>query len=60
MRPHVTIYKVADKGWRFNWNRYDEIPGHDSGVTIGAAIVMGVRCVGIQWARPVVVRREAS
>jgi len=60
MRPRVTIYKGADSMWRFVWNRYNEIPGHDPGVTIGAALVMGNRVVGVQWARPVVVRRVAS
>jgi hypothetical protein len=59
MRPRLTIYTAADRQWRFLWNRYSEIPGHNPGVTIGAAIVLGVRVVGVQWARPVVQRREA-
>ena len=60
IRPRFTTYKAADRGWRFGWNRYNEIPHLDPGVTIGAAVVMGSRCVGVQWARPVVERHKAA
>lgn len=58
IRPRLTIYKGANRAWGFIWNRYNEIPGHDPGVTIGAALVLGSRVVGLQWARPVVERRQ--
>jgi hypothetical protein len=60
MRPRVTIYKAAIRQWRFIWNRYNEIPGLDPGVTLGVAAVIGVWVVGIRWARPVVERHATS
>jgi len=60
IRPRITVYKGADRMWRFVWNRYDEIPHIDPGITIGAAVVLGNHVFGVQWARPVVERREAT
>lgn len=58
IRPRLTTYKAADRQWRVVWNRYNEIPHLDPGVTIGVGVVLGVRVVGIQWARPVVERQK--
>jgi hypothetical protein len=47
IKPRLIRYQVADpKRFKFLWNRYDT-------ATIGAAIVIGKYCYGINWAKPV-------
>ena len=56
IRPRVNTYIAADRMWGFVWNRYNEIPHIDPGVTIGVALVLGIRVISLQWARPTVRR----
>jgi hypothetical protein len=52
-RPRVKVYRAADRGVRFGWNRYDT-------ATIGCGIVLptfgrspGAWCLSLVWARPI-------
>ncbi len=53
-RPKVTIYTAAPPARiRLAWNRYYR--GQPGQQTIGAALQIGHRVIGIRWARPRVV-----
>lgn len=52
-KPRVKVYRAADRGARFAWNRYDM-------ATIGCGVVLpafrrrpGAWCVSLVWAKPV-------
>lgn len=55
-KPRVKIYRAADRGVRFVWNRYDT-------ATIGCGVILptfgrrpGAWAVSLVWAKPVAER----
>ena len=55
MRPRITALRVAQPHPFAVWNRYGEIPGTSyCGVTIGFALMLRGRGIGIRWAKPTV------
>ncbi len=59
MIPRFNTYQAADHGWRTGWNVYnieERVERHHYAVVgrriIGAYVVLGSRCVNLQWRRP--------
>ena len=49
-RFSVTVYRAADLGFRYGWNRYNQAQPWQS--TIGCFVVVASWCVSIVWGKP--------
>ena len=55
IRPRVGLLRPAQPHPFAGWNRYGGVPGTPNhGVTIGFAVMLRGRGIGVRWARPLV------